>query len=259
MEQIVLPVVRVRHKEAGGSGTVLYSDDDETFVLTNNHVVEGAVKETEKWDPYREKEKKREVQNDIFVEFFDWEGMNKQFAKERFRSELLFRDEAVDLALLKFSTSIPYEFTASAIDKDDIEKIKMFDRVFACGASLGHEPIPTKGHIMYLPEMIDNHKYVMSSSESIFGNSGGAEFRKNAEGNFEYIGVPSRLSVAPVGFSMDPQPHMSFFIHPEEIYNFLEKWFFGFLLDDSKDKEKCRKKRKEKIEKEKNRWAVKKT
>ena len=54
-EQMFYPTVRVRTKKAGGSGTVVYSENykDEvyTYVITNHHVIADSVHIEKKWDP----------------------------------------------------------------------------------------------------------------------------------------------------------------------------------------------------------------
>lgn len=255
-EEILFPVVRVRTQTVGGSGTVLYSDGEDTYALTNNHVVESAIERDTYWDSYRERERIKESTVGLTCEFFDWRGLREQFASTKFDADVIMRDESRDIALLSLDLPREYPFVARALQKDEIESIEVYDTIWHTGAQVGHEPISTRGHIMYLPEIIDRHKYVMSSAHSIYGSSGGAMYLQR-EGRFKYCGISSRIAVVPAGFSFDPQSHLSYWIHPEEIYKFLVEWFFDFILDEEKEKEKSTELREKKKEQLKDEWAVK--
>jgi len=64
-EWFLYPVVRISHGYSGGSGTVVYSGENDeggfsTYILTNYHVVETAVSIAEEWDSGLQKQVKRE-------------------------------------------------------------------------------------------------------------------------------------------------------------------------------------------------------
>ena len=63
---------------------------------------------------------------------------------------------------------------------------------------------------------------------------------------YEYIGVPSRISIQPMGFSADAITHMGYFIPIERVYKLLEENDYQFIYDESKSIEDCNQARKEK-------------
>lgn len=118
--------------------------------------------------------------------------------------------------------------------------------------SLGHPPVASEGHISYMDDEIDHYKYWMSSAPTIFGNSGGAVYRwSGTRKRYDYIGIPSRISIQPMGFSADAITHMGYFIPLDRIYNLLEENNYNFIYDSSYSIEDCRAARKAKQEPEK--------
>ncbi|MBT7557150.1 hypothetical protein HN615_09520 [Candidatus Woesearchaeota archaeon] len=111
--------------------------------------------------------------------------------------------------------------------------------------SLGHPPIATEGHISYMDDEIDHYKYWMSTAQTIFGNSGGSIYRwSQSRKQYEYIGIPSRISIQPMGFSADAITHMGYFIPIDRIYNLLESNNYNFIYDSSIPIKECEEKRK---------------
>ena len=116
------------------------------------------------------------------------------------------------------------------------------------GASLGHAPIATNGHICYMDDEISHYRYWMSTAQTIFGNSGGALYRYSDERKeYEYIGIPSRITVQPMGFSSDPITHMGYFIPIERVYNLLRDNDYHFIFDDAMTFEECARLRGEEV------------
>jgi hypothetical protein len=80
----------------------------------------------------------------------------------------------------------------------------------------------------------------MSSAQTIYGNSGGACYRWSADRKkYEWIGVPSRISVQPSGFSADAITHMGYFIPIERIYRLLDENHYQFIYDEAYSIEDC--------------------
>ena len=73
-EEMFYPTVRVRAKQAGGSGTVVYSKKDNgevhTYVITNHHVVEKCIEVEKKWNPTLKRKVDTEKLDTVNVEFF---------------------------------------------------------------------------------------------------------------------------------------------------------------------------------------------
>ena len=89
----------------------------------------------------------------------------------------------------------------------------------------------------------------MSSAPTIFGNSGGAVYRwSSARKQYEYIGIPSRISIQPMGFSADAITHMGYFIPIDRVYKLLEDNDYQFIYYSKVSIEECNKARKKKQE-----------
>ena len=254
-EQMFYPTVRVRTKRAGGSGTVVYSkkykDEVYTYVITNHHVVADSVKVEKKWDSVLKRKVDKEILDTVFVEFFRYNNYSHTVGSFAVEADIVAYSEVdggQDWALLRVrDKENKADWVANMFQLKELENIHIFDEVYAVGASLGHPPVASDGHISYMDDEIDHYKYWMSSAPTIFGNSGGAVYRWNdVSKQYEYIGIPSRISIQPMGFSADAITHMGYFIPIDRIYNLLEENDYQFIYDDSKSIEECKKARKEK-------------
>lgn len=256
-DEVIYPVVRVRAGNAGGSGTVVYSKKDmmgkwRTYVMTNHHVIESLVEVKEQWDPVLKKQIKQEVTKTASVEFFKYNNLSHTVGSFAVEADIATYDVPQDWALLELrdhengAQSVAHLFPSDSIPKE----IHVMDETYAVGASLGHPPIATNGHISFMDDEIDNFKYWMSTAQTIFGNSGGAVFRYSKErAKYEFIGIPSRISVASLGFlGADAITHMGYFIPIDRIYNLLESHIFQFIYDPTTTVEACEKLRRDKRE-----------
>ena len=259
-QEMLYPVVRVRSGSVGGSGTTVYSKKDtagnwRTFVMTNHHVIENQIEVKERWDPVLKKETKSEITKTVYVEFFRYNNLSHVVGSFAVEADIATYDVLQDWALLELRDK---ENEAPAIarlfPRDKIEdEIHVLDEVYAVGASLGHAPIVTKGEITYLDDEIDNYKFGMSTAQIIYGNSGGAMFRWSKERkHYEFIGIPSRISVSLSGFSSTPIPHLGYFIGIDRLYNMLDEHMFRFLYDnkitiEQEDKDRTQKQEKARL------------
>lgn len=247
-EEMLYPVMRVRTEKAGGSGTVLYSAKDasgkvRTYVLTNHHVVGDAIKVVTDFDPRVGKDIKHVVTKRVNCEQFQYNELSHCVGSLGIQADIVAHNERMDLALLELrdrENEMPY--VAALIPEDEIDNCHVFDEAFAVGASLGHAPMLTDGRIVHMDDEIDDYTYWMSTAQIIFGNSGGAMFRLR-KGHYELLGVPSRISVANLGFSADPITHMGYFAPPDRVYAFLRANDYHFVFDPKKTPEECDKER----------------
>ena len=254
-EQMFYPTVRVRTKKAGGSGTVVYSetykDEVYTYVITNHHVISDSVHLEKKWDPVLKRKIDKEILDTVFVEFFRYNNYSHTVGSFAVEADIVAYSEVnggQDWALLRVrDKENKADWVANMFPLDDIENVHIFDEVYAVGASLGHPPVASDGHISYMDDEIEHYKYWMSSAPTIFGNSGGAVYRWSGNRKqYEYIGIPSRISIQPMGFSADAITHMGYFIPIDRVYKLLEDNDFQFIYDKSISIEDCEKARKEK-------------
>ena len=254
-EQMFYPTVRVRTKKAGGSGTVVYSEtyNDEvyTYVITNHHVISDSVHVDKKWDPVLKRKVDKEILDTVNVEFFRFNNYSHTIGSFAVEADIVAYSEVEggqDWALLRVrDKENKADWVANMFPLDDIENVHIFDECYAVGASLGHPPVASNGMITYMDDEIEHYKYWMSSAPTIFGNSGGAVYRWAASRKqYEYIGIPSRISIQPMGFSADAITHMGYFIPIDRVYKLLEDNDFQFIYDSNYSIEDCKKARKKK-------------
>ena len=261
--EMFYPTVRVRTKQAGGSGTVVYSKKckgkTHTYIITNHHVIADNINVEKKWNPVLKKKIDTEILDTVAVEFFKYNNYSHNIGSFAVEADIVAYSEydgGQDWALLRTrDKESTYQYVANIFPIDELDRIHIFDSCFAVGASLGHPPIATEGHICYMDDEIDHYKYWMSTAQTIFGNSGGSVYRwSNPRKRYEYIGIPSRISVQPMGFSADAITHMGYFIPIDRIYKLLKENNFQFIYDDSYSIKQCEKLRddKQKPKKEDN-------
>jgi S1-C subfamily serine protease len=254
-EQMFYPTVRVRTKKAGGSGTVVYSekykDEVYTYIITNQHVIDDSVHIEKRWDPVLKRKVDKEILDTVYVEYFKYNNYSHTVGSFAVEADIVAYSEVdggQDWALLRMrDTENKADWVANMFPLDDIENVHIFDDCYAVGASLGHPPVASNGMITYMDDEIDHYKYWMSSAPTIFGNSGGAVYRWSTNRKkYEYIGIPSRISIQPMGFSADAITHMGYFIPIDRVYSLLEDNDYQFIYDSSISIDECKKARKAK-------------
>ncbi len=217
-EKIVAPTVRVSCAQEVGSGTIIYckqnSDIFRSYVLTAEHVIDGAVKE----------------EKSITAEFF----INNGEDTISFEGTLLEQNTALDLAIFQILCDSPLP-SAKLISKDKIEQVQRFDDVYAVGCPLGYSPMQTEGEITIQNKILGNQNIWMVNAPAIFGNSGGGIYLAKTN---ELIGLLSRVS-AYNNFINVAVPHMGIIIPPDKIYDWFERSNLQFLYDDNVSREEC--------------------
>ena len=256
-EQMFYPTVRVRTKKAGGSGTVVYSQKNDkdgeiyTYVITNQHVIADSVHLEKKWDPVLKRKVDKEILDTVNVEFFRFNNYSHTIGSFAVEADIVAYSEVEggqDWALLRVrDKENEADYVANMFPLKDLDNIHIFDETYAVGASLGHPPVASNGMITYMDDEIEHYKYWMSSAPTIFGNSGGAVYRWSGNRKqYEYIGIPSRISIQPMGFSADAITHMGYFIPIDRVYKLLEDNDFQFIYDSNYSIEDCKKTREKK-------------
>jgi len=251
-KEILWPTVRVKAEEAWGSGTVIYSDKDSkgkyhTYVITCHHVVAKNIEIKPKFDQRVGFNIKRMSLTPVKVEFFYYENLSQcKGSAGSCKADILAFDEDTDIALLELRRSNkPVDYVAKLLPKEKVKVVHIFDKVWACGAAKGHEPIVTQGIINFLNEPMEHSvEYWMSNAQIIFGNSGGSMFRYSlSRKHFEYVGIPARIVVDLKGFSADAITHMGFFVPITKVYKLLDKMYYQFIYKKDNSYEDCEKER----------------
>lgn len=177
-EKMLYPTVRVRTDQAGGSGTVIYSEEDplcegqyETYVLTNNHVIASNVTVGKEWSTLLQREIKKDTFKECSVEFFDFEYGSWEGGSRTSKATIMCYHKEMDLALLKLQSGKKADYVATLFPHNEYkQRLRIFQKVFAVGCGLGHPTLATEGQLNGFDDMIDNHPYILSSAPTIYGN-----------------------------------------------------------------------------------------
>lgn len=228
-EQMVYPTVQVLTTgNKGGSGTIIYSADRgkgvETYVLTNNHVIEEQVETDERFENNRTIKKEEAGYFTVSIPQYV-EGSRYIGTIER-RGVLVYRDSKIDLAVLKLTddvTVMPHVATIA----DESHVYQMGDDVWVVGGGFLLTPFVTQGllnpsHIVNF----DGRERVMHSVDVVPGNSGGGLYQM-IDGQYQLTGVPS--------VSTENAWHVSFSVKLVDIYTFLKAAGLRFIVDRETD------------------------
>lgn len=189
IQQVLSPVVEIKLYPSGsaGSGTVIYSKDKKTFILTSYHVVEESVLNSGE---------KNEVRLSVTVCFRTFLNGGRKVKEVRRWGDIVLYKQSYDLALVQvlgFETKhvaklIPRGFRTS-----------LFDEVYTVGnPRLTGRSYFTKGEVTGLNfkhgwATHANEAEMLSINAQIErGSSGGAIFKK-LDGNYYLIGVPQAI------------------------------------------------------------------
>jgi len=136
-----------RTTEGSGSGVIFKKDDDYMYILTNNHVIDGA--------------------NELLVEILPDEFV---------AAEIIGRDALSDLAVIAIENKADYS-TIKPVEFGDSDALKPGQKVIAIGNPLGYNKTVTVGVISALERELDaNNEFHLIQTDAAInpGNSGGA-------------------------------------------------------------------------------------
>jgi len=246
-ELFIYPVVRVTLDRSAGSGSIIYSKLNtagkySTYVLTNYHVIDSAILIDEEWDPSIKEMVKREKRALVYVELFQYQNISIPIGTLKVEAEIVVYNKGEDMALLKLRSETPAPYVVKLRAKDAADAFHVMEPTVAVGCSLAFPPLPTNGILTRKNIHVDSLPFHMSSSQIIYGNSGGAMFH---EPSGELIGIPSLVAV--VGWGT-PITHMGLFIPMVRVYDWLEKEHYDFIFDPSKEEKACLDERVKEIE-----------
>tara|TARA_Y100000310_G_scaffold320067_1_gene376092 strand:- start:193 stop:1041 length:849 start_codon:yes stop_codon:yes gene_type:complete len=235
----IYPVVRVTYGFVGGSGTIVYSKVNSsntfsTYVITNHHVIASAITLEEVWSPSLKKDIKVEKRQIVYVETFKYRNTSTPIGSLKVEADIVLYSKDNDIAVLKLRSENEASHVVRLLPFDDTDSLRVLDNTIAVGCSLLYPPLPTIGIITRLNEHINSLSYHMSSSQVIYGNSGGAMFLADTG---EFIGIPSRI--ASYGGWSSVVAHMGFFVPIGRVYNFLLEEHYDFLYDSTKTEKAC--------------------
>ena len=232
--KVLLPTVKIAIKEPSSTtGTgVIISDIVEknmhqTYVLTAAHVALIAVDDQEK----TELTLKGKL-HPIYVTIYQYDKKGQIHSFLTMKAKIVIVDQDKDIALLKL---IPHKYSLSiAKMKDKNSSLEVGCKTIAVGCGLGYDPLISHGNFNgYLYDQDGNLKGTQNAPIT-YGNSGGPLYDGFSQ---EVAGINVALAGLGGTFISVPQNHISFFVPHTDIWEFLEKRGFGYILTkDLKDK-----------------------
>jgi hypothetical protein len=242
--EMLYPTVLVRLGNGSGSGTVIYSKQNEdqayeSYVLTNWHVIQGYVKVTKVWNSDKQENVETETRRPVNVDLWEYNNFSTAVGTIGRLAHIKAYDKSRDLALLQISdTERAMPYVAMLYPEDVDEGPWIFQTVYAVGAGLGKPPFPTMGLLAGYGRDQDGNALYLSTSPIIYGNSGGSLYVYSPRNHYELIGVPSMVSAYGWGSVVS---HMAWSRPISEIRLFLRDSGYGVKILGSSRTRKRRK------------------
>lgn len=218
--ELLGPTVQLMGEETVGSGVLLPSEPTDvpgeyrTLVLTAWHVVRDIQTGSDSL--------KQPVPVTIYAQ-------DKATTAET--ATLLQHDVDFDLALLAMDTKRRFQCGVKLAPREHLERVRVFEQVYAVGCPLGNDPIPTFGEVADTHHMVDGSLYWMISAPTYIGNSGGGIFDAQTH---ELLGIFSKIythgSIRPTVV-----PHMGLATSMLVVYDWLDRVGFASLEPRSGD------------------------
>lgn len=224
-----------------GSGTVIFSGVREheswkdekvwSLVLTNHHVVKGAIGIEEEFDPKRGKNIQKETRRPVHVRLWDYNDYSTAVGTTGRVARILAWDKHRDLALLRLDDNERTMKNVAILWPENVGGPYLFQKTWAVGSGMSNPPYPTEGLLSGISgKDAKGRSLYLSSAPIIFGNSGGSlwAFSKKRD-RYEMIGVPSMVGAYGWGNIVT---HIAWSRPVSEIRSFLRENDFGFVLGD---------------------------
>jgi S1-C subfamily serine protease len=210
---VLHPSVMISAKGGVGGGTIIYSEREETYVVSAWHVVAKAV---------RRNARNEEERLPVDVRIYRLDGE----LDETPAADVVAHDESKDLVLLKLRSTKTYP-AAKLAARERLKEVGVFTPIVAVGCPLGHDPMPSIGEISTLHKQVGGEKFWMMNAPTIFGNSGGGVFLRDTN---ELLGVSAMICTFdnPV---TTPVPHLGILVPLDTVYDWLAERRYQFLFD----------------------------
>ena len=224
-----------------GSGTVIFSGVREheswkdekvwSLVLTNHHVVKGAIGIEEEFDPKRGKNIQKETRRPVHVRLWDYNDYSTAVGTTGRVARILAWDKHRDLALLRLDDNERTMKNVAILWPENVGGPYLFQKTWAVGSGMSNPPYPTEGLLSGISgKDAKGRSLYLSSAPIIFGNSGGALLGVSKKRDrYEMIGVPSMVGAYGWGNIVT---HIAWSRPVSEIRSFLRENDFGFVLGD---------------------------
>lgn len=229
IEKIMNPVVKVQLIASSGSGVIVYSsrvgESYRTFVLTNFHVIDDAV---------RTNSRGVEVRDDVRIMVTKFEDEGRDFIECETDAYIVTYNKTLDVALLEL-VDRSLHFKPAKLLPEGI-KLALFQKVWNVGHPGGQPLMFSKGLITLLGKRMHfglygtNADYIRTNSPIYYGNSGGATFLEKDE-EFYLIGMPTRLRLD----KGRVLPYVNYAVNITSIRKFFKEKDLGFIEGQSKN------------------------
>jgi len=239
--EMLYPTVMVDLGENKGSGTIIFSgmrpheswkkEKIWTLVLTNYHVISGAVSITDEFDPKKGKNTQKETRRPVHIRLWDYNDYSTAIGTTGRVARIVAWDKGRDLALLRLDDKERKIENVAVLWPENVGGPYLFQDVWAVGSGMGNPPYPTEGLLSGISgKDAQGRSLYLSSAPIIFGNSGGSlwAYSKTRE-KYEMIGVPSGAT----GYgTTNIVSHIVWSRPVSEIRAFLRENGFGFIVGD---------------------------
>lgn len=244
-DQMILPAARiVTPGGVQGSGFVLYTGPNGTFVITNHHVIQDCILQEDRWDSVSKSSKKVERLLPVSVEIFRYDERGRHLQTVTTAAEVVaytaYGDRwnfEGDLALLKLRAPVDGVPAARIIGAEEfLLEVRMLDEVIMVGCPDGSEmPLPTTGHVASLTEERAGVGLLLSQVFGNPGSSGSGVYRYSWERDtYEVVAVhsmvDSRGSLTDVGRGS----FLRLAVPAPELHEFLRRHDFAHLVEGPK-------------------------
>jgi len=210
---VLAPSVQVSARGGVGGGTLLFSRDRHSYVVTAYHVIQKTAPEGQEPAAPEPSE----------VRLYDVKGE----LADAVEADLVAHDDRKDLALLRLRTDRSYGSVARMAPRPSLRALRVFTPLYAIGCPLGHDPLPTLGEVAALHKVVAGENFWMMTAPTIFGNSGGGVFHRETR---EMIGVSVMICTYD-GAVSTPVPHLGILVSMETIYDWLDSLHYQFIYD----------------------------
>ena len=218
-QKMLLPTVQLNGDDTVGSGTIVFSGRNkrnrnkiETYVLTSYHVVRNILADTPR---------AKKTGFDVTV-YLPGENL---IVKGR----MVASEAKIDAALVQLETERQLPNVANVLPRNETDQVKVWDPVCAVGCPLGNDPVPSKGEVSSLSNVLNGANYWMVNAPTYFGNSGGGIYRSDTR---QLIGVFSKIYTHGKGQPV-VVPHMGLCTPMDLVYDWLSEAKMDHLLRSS--------------------------